>query len=443
MIRENSENALSLSGENNLEIDLDHFDIVHVFGKEKLEEIQESISKVTSLAFVTVDFKGEPVTKPTFFTEFCECVRKNPALERNCRSSDAYGAIQATIAQKPSIYFCPCGLLEVAIPIIVQGHYLGGFIGGQIMCTDAPRQVARLESVLGISEEISQTGVDVSLKNEAPVMSYEKFCNVADLAFMIINQMTENELAKLERQKTNRGKINELKEENERLKFKGRLKDAKISALKYSQSPHFMINTISSIANLAVIEDAPETNEALIMLADYIKSVLVVHEDFWSMTDELDNVERYFKIQKLRLQERLDYRIEIPEKMRMQRVPSQILSAFVQQAVEHGIVMNETGGTVKVCGFYENNDVIIFIEDNGPGMSNDKIDSSYGKYDTGTDDGILKSTEAASKRIRLLFGNDYDVVTELTEGEGRKVCVRFPKYFDERDEEDVSDFDRG
>ena len=50
----------------------DNLDIISIFGKENLEEIQRIVSGVTGLAFVTVDYKGEPVTETTGFTDFCK-----------------------------------------------------------------------------------------------------------------------------------------------------------------------------------------------------------------------------------------------------------------------------------------------------------------------------------------------------------------------------------
>ena len=135
---------------------INKLDIIHLFGKEKLEIIQESLSKATGLAFVTVDFRGEPITETTFFSRFCREMRNNPAAIERCKSSDAFGSIQAAVTQETNVYFCPCGLLEVAIPIVVRGHYLGGFIGGQIRCNDAPESVSRLSSVMhsAKSEEV-------------------------------------------------------------------------------------------------------------------------------------------------------------------------------------------------------------------------------------------------------------------------------------------------
>ncbi|MCR5665547.1 MAG: PocR ligand-binding domain-containing protein [Eubacterium sp.] len=427
------------SDEKQVNVDLNHFDIVHVFGKEKLEEIQEKISKVTGLAFVTVDYKGEPVTKSISFTRFCQCVRENRITEQGCWSSDAYGAIQAATTQKSCIYFCPCGLLEVAIPLIVEGHYLGGFIGGQIKCQDAPKDIARLETIFDRTELLEQNGIDIELKDEATELTYEQFCNASELAAMIIRQMTESEISKLERHKTDHGKIETLKQENRNLKYQNKIKELKISSMSYEKNPHFVINTVTSIANLAMIEGATETNEALVVLAEYIKSMLNTNS-FSYMMDEIDNVERYLQIQKIRHGEKLEYTIEIPEKMRMQRVPALILQPFVQQAVEHGICMNEDGGHIRIVGEYVGDDVVLYVEDDGPGLGNDYIEKYYSSFDeTGSGDGIQQGVELVSRRIRTLYGKEYDITTEVVKGKGRKACIRYPKYFDERIDADVSD----
>ncbi|SDB23174.1 sensor histidine kinase [Eubacterium oxidoreducens] len=426
------------SFEKQVNVDLNHFDIVHLFGKEKLEEIQEKISKVTGLAFVTVDYKGEPVTKSVSFTRFCQCVRGNHITEQGCWSSDAYGAIQAATTKKSCIYFCPCGLLEVAIPLIVEGHYLGGFIGGQILCEDAPKDIVRLEAIFDRTELIKQSGIDMSLKQEATKLTYEQFCNASELAAMIIRQMTESEISKLERSITDHGKIESLKQENKNLKYQNKLKELRISALSYEKSPQFVINTVTTIANLAMIEGATETNEALIVLAEYIKSMMNT-DSFIYMIDEIDNVERYLQIQKIRHGDKLSYNIEIPEKMRMQRMPALILQPFVQQAVEHGISLNENGGLIQIVGRYVGDDVMIYVEDDGPGLGNEAIEQFYSTYDRyGDGDGIQQSIERVSRRIRTLFGKEYDITTEVVEGKGRKACIRFPKYFDERMDADES-----
>ena len=442
MITKNSGADSSLYGMNNREIDLNEFDIIHLFGKEKLESIQQKLSRVTGLAFVTVDYKGEPVTEPTFFTSFCKCVRNNAMTERGCWSSDAYGAIQAATTKKTSIYFCPCGLLEVAVPLIVHGHYLGGFIGGQIMCNDAPDDVVRLETIFRRDELIKDAGIDIELKEQAPKISYEQFCDIADLATMVIEQVRDSELSKIEQSFNNQEMVKQLDKENRSLKYQNQIKDLKISSMGYAGSAQFVMDTVTAIANMAIVENAISTNEALIKFADYMKNLMMEHDSYWPLSDELDNVERYLEIRKMQLGDRLNYSIEIPHNMKMWKTPQQILPVFVQQAIDYGIALNELGGTVRITGTYDDDDITLYVADDGPGYSLEQLEHYFSQFrDDAIEDGLVQSVEVTSKRMRILFGNEYDVVTEINEGKGRKVCIRYPRYFNERIEVDVSNSD--
>lgn len=170
------------------------FNIINLFGKETLENVQDKISKATGLAFVTVDYKGEPITKMTSFTHFCKIIRNKNDVLCACKASDAFGSIQAAVTQKSCVYFCPYGLLEIAIPIIVRGHYLGGFIGGQVRCDDAPEGTIRLENIINCSKDYKE---DPKMKESlecATLYKYEKFVSVAELISLIINQLGEKEV---------------------------------------------------------------------------------------------------------------------------------------------------------------------------------------------------------------------------------------------------------
>ena len=122
--------------------------ILELFGKEPLENLQSIISKVTGLGFVTADFRGEPLTCMTEFTPFCKFTRERGNNGKLCNLSDAFGIVRSAITRKYCIYFCPCGLMEVAIPIIVHGKFLGGFLSGQVRCNDAPDDIPRFSGLI-------------------------------------------------------------------------------------------------------------------------------------------------------------------------------------------------------------------------------------------------------------------------------------------------------
>lgn len=193
---------------------INNFNIINLFGKEKLEDIQEKISKATGLAFVTVDYKGEPVTQMTSFTEFCCKIRKNEEAACICKSSDAFGAIQAAVTKKISVYFCPCGLLEIAIPIIVRGHFLGGFIGGQVRCADAPKEISQLSNVMKHSKDYKKDKHILQLFDRAPLYKYNNFIHVAELISLIINQLGEKEAYMLMKDNSLNKEVKELNNSN-------------------------------------------------------------------------------------------------------------------------------------------------------------------------------------------------------------------------------------
>ena len=183
-----------------LELDLaiDQLNIETLFGKEILEQIQQIISDATGLAFVTIDYKGEPVTELTSFTPFCQRLRKNKSNERLCRSSDAFGSISSAVTQKPFVYLCPCGLMEVAIPLIVKDHYLGGFIGGQVRGSHLPKHITKLEMIYNPTQSEENLLEMQALYELIPKMSYEKFIIIVDFISIIIGHLGEREVLRFQ-----------------------------------------------------------------------------------------------------------------------------------------------------------------------------------------------------------------------------------------------------
>ena len=231
--------------------------ILELFGKEPLENLQSIISKVTGLGFVTADFRGEPLTCMTGFTPFCKFTRERGNNGKLCNLSDAFGIVRSAITRKYCIYFCPCGLMEVAIPIIVHGKFLGGFLSGQVRCNDAPDDIPRFSGLIQPEYlEEDQAQVDEYFA-QLPTYEYQKFSDIAELIYLMVNQLAENEMLrqqqydshKIQEQKLT-SKINELEYENSSLTKELNYMQAKLT-------PHFILSLLTDIANLSVLENAP------------------------------------------------------------------------------------------------------------------------------------------------------------------------------------------
>lgn len=331
---------LSMNEENSI----NQLDIIHLFGKEKLETIQESLSKATGLAFITVDFKGDPITSATSFSRYCEKVRNNPEAMERCKSSDAFGSIQAAVTQKTNVYFCPCGLLEVAIPIIVRGHYLGGFIGGQIRCSDAPESVSRLSSVMHAARADEAVAEYRPLLEEIPFYSYEKFLDIANLVFLVINQLSENEVSQHLQEDILKKRIKKIQALNHSYAKEITQLNRQVLELEMQSNQYELLDMLTSLLNLTIIEEAGRTNELLTSYIDYIKYKYTEKGTFVHISGELEHAEQYLLFQKKKTGDRLKYSIQVPKELHMQKMPSDILMPFMQNAFYNGVMLKRKAG---------------------------------------------------------------------------------------------------
>ena len=415
----------------------DNFDIISIFGRKNLDEIQKIISDVTGLAFVTVDYRGEPVSEPTKFSNFCRKMRTDKNKQTLCKLSDASGSIIAATTKQTSIYFCPCGLLEVAIPIIINDKYLGGFIGGQVRCLDAPDSVMRLsKNMIPGGANIPDTEIraekikDVDI-SDLKIYSYKEIVSIAKLVELIINQLTKQELISGHNQKKNLTRISELEDKIKRLEYQNNSLKEKVDTLKRDNNLFFMRNTFNMISNLAVIEDASKTNGAVLRYLDFIESGLDIDENK-TIRDEIRKVEKFIKLNKIRYSDRLDYNIKFEKDVLDINIPYSLILPFVYAGIYYTLNTEDIDLMVNISISKVGKDIEILIEDNGTGQAITELENVYKIYG-GNHEGneIVKSIVDVQKFMTDTFGTEYRINTERIKGKGTKVYIKYPINFDE------------
>lgn len=415
----------------------DNFDIISIFGRKNLDEIQKIISDVTGLAFVTVDYRGEPVSEPTKFSNFCRKMRTDKNKRTLCKLSDASGSIIAATTKQTSIYFCPCGLLEVAIPIIINDKYLGGFIGGQVRCLDAPDSVMRLsKNMIPGGANIPDTEIraektkDVDI-SDLKIYSYKEIVSIAKLVELIINQLTKQELISGHNQKKNLTRISELEDKIKRLEYQNNSLKEKVDTLKRDNNLFFMRNTFNMISNLAVIEDASKTNGAVLRYLDFIESGLDIDENK-TIRDEIRKVEKFIKLNKIRYSDRLDYNIKFEKDVLDINIPYSLILPFVYAGIYYTLNTEDIDLMINISISKVGKDIEILIEDNGTGQAITELENVYkiyGRNHEGNE--IVKSIVDVQKFMTDTFGTEYRINTERIKGKGTKVYIKYPINFDE------------
>lgn len=401
-------------------------DIAHLFGKEVIEKVQKTMAGVTGLAMVTVDYKGDPVTETTEFTAFCTKIRSDEKRFQRCRASDAFGSIQATVLKNRFVYFCPCGLMEMAIPIIFKGQYLGGLLCGQVRCVNAPPGLSSLENVMKLDTDFRDDPELFRLYNETPIWDYDNFCRVADMTALVIELICEREVY---RRIQDTSLSDELEETKKRLEILELEKANAEWSRKRQLNPYSIISVLDAASNLSIIENAPRTNEILLLLAQNIKEMTQT-KTYWSLLEEINVVERYLKMQKIRYGSAFNFSVLFPERLMMQKVPRYVVLPFVERSVFFSMAARSQNLEVTVSVSSEDGDIVIRITDNGYIWSEEEIVKRYSVLESGHEvDTILSGVSAARKQLTDLFGKDYDVAIQTENNLGSEYTIKIPASF--------------
>lgn len=164
----------------------------------KYQKIQDNISLATGLAIITVDYKGIPVTTHSNCSDFCKKIRSSSEYGHYCEKCDSHAALEAVRIQKPYIYICHAGVIDIAVPIIVDDLFLGAFMAGQVL-PDQNYSENKLDRIMpGVGNTIdSISDVEITKAyNALPVMSLEKITALSNMLFDIGNLFVEEAVSK-------------------------------------------------------------------------------------------------------------------------------------------------------------------------------------------------------------------------------------------------------
>ncbi|MEC0240943.1 PocR ligand-binding domain-containing protein [Paenibacillus dokdonensis] len=172
------------------------FDLNRIIDIDKWHMLQDSLSLVTKMAIITVDYKGVPVTKHSHCQSFCQAVRQDDALSSYCQKCDARGGLEAVRSNKPYVYQCHFGIVDIAIPIIVDNQYIGAIMAGQIKLRDTDMPLEQIVTRPPNAETDRKFKALESEYRSLPVLSYEEVSTIAEMLFHLCNYIVEEAIHK-------------------------------------------------------------------------------------------------------------------------------------------------------------------------------------------------------------------------------------------------------
>ncbi|RZA21953.1 MAG: sensor histidine kinase [Lysobacteraceae bacterium] len=156
------------------------------------------------------------------------------------------------------------------------------------------------------------------------------------------------------------------------------LTEAKLHLLHAQVEPHFLYNTLAS-AQLLTRSDPARAESMLGHLIQYLRHSLPNAEDEMStLGAELERALAYLEILKIRMGDRLDVQVDVPETLRGTPLPAMMLQTLVENAIKHGLEPRTAGGTVWIRARPGDDDVSVTVADNGEGFNSKNAGTGIG-----------------------------------------------------------------
>jgi len=205
-------------------------------------------------------------------------------------------------------------------------------------------------------------------------------------------------------------------EETRAAQLATQLAQAQLRALEMQIHPHFLFNTLNSIAAL-LHKDVEAADRMIARLGDFLRLTLKRSDDqIIDLAQELEFLKCYLDIERTRFHDRLVVEMDVEPQSLEVKVPNLLLQPIVENAIRHGIARQLNSGKISIRAHTERDRLIMQVEDNGPGLkSNGNSASSSGIG--------LSNTRA---RLKQFYGDDFRLEIANSSGRGVLVTVDIP-----------------
>jgi two-component system, LytTR family, sensor kinase len=383
-----------------------------------LQRIQDTFAKAMGFAAVTVDRSGQPVTRDSCFLPVCRMIRSTETGRRRCMQCDAEGGLAARERRGPHVYVCKGGLLDIAAPIIIEEEYLGCILCGQVLPTNEREAflegVLERNALLGLPlDELRQAVVQI------PSVPRERIDAAAEMLFQVANYIVEMGVANLTQTAL-------LEETKRAAALQAALQESQLRMLESQINPHFLFNALGLISYTAIREKAKETEEISYCLSDLLRYSLRNLAAPVTLGQELEAVQRYLAIQKLRFGARLHVDVDVDKTLHDLPIPCMILQPLVENAVVHAVEPLARPVTVRVRAERRPDGLQLEISDDGPGMASGTLEMlRSGSYTTRAVNDTVGLPNVI-RRLQLEYGSRCRIDLDSQLGHGTRVTIRLP-----------------
>lgn len=247
-------------------------------------------------------------------------------------------------------------------------------------------------------------------------------------AFNMMVSKIEEQVAKLHDRIEAEERIHALEMENASIQIA--LSETERRLLQSMINPHFLFNCLSTISSMAYLEDAEKTVAMTGQISSYLHESLRSIGQEISLEAEIDFIQRYVSIQKMRFGERMRLVVDCAAGSRALIVPAMFLQPLVENAISHGLSSRVSGGTVWITAREMGEATEILIEDDGVGMGEEQLAqlNAYLRNNPPPGKGNVSGIGLTStvRQIKNRFGERASLTLASRSGGGASILLHCP-----------------
>jgi two-component system sensor histidine kinase LytS len=203
------------------------------------------------------------------------------------------------------------------------------------------------------------------------------------------------------------------------------LAHAEIRRLQAQINPHFLFNSLNTIASFCRTAPA-QARELLLDLSRYMRRNLDSSRGLIPLCEEIEQTNAYLAIERARFGERIHAEIDLGPGAESCLTPPLVIQPLVENAVRHGILPKPEGGVVKLTAWREDGHLMVEVHDDGIGMSADQADAiTAAEVTESLQEGI--GARNSNQRLVQLYGPAYGIHVHSAPGAGTSISLRIPQ----------------
>jgi two-component system LytT family sensor kinase len=208
--------------------------------------------------------------------------------------------------------------------------------------------------------------------------------------------------------------LNEKRLEQQQL----RLNEARLAALSSQINPHFLFNTLNSVASLIRL-DPDQARQVVYKLSKILRRLLRQQDNLTTLGEELSFIDDYLAIEMVRFGDKLRFVKEVEPDTLDLLVPSMLLQPLVENSIRHGLASKVDGGTIRVRSVRIGNQLQIVVEDDGVGIPEARLARMFEQGGIGVNN--------VNERLKVLYGDSYRMWIDSRPGEGTSTGIEIPE----------------